>query len=369
MSQINDVKVLHVINELGMGGAEMLLMESLPIYKERNLNVDLLLLLERENCKYTEETREKKESKVFVLGHKSLYTPLLIFRIIPYLKKYDVIHVHLFPALYWVAIAKMISFSKTKLIFTEHSTSNTRMENKFYAIFDKIIYKAYSKIVTISQEVDSSIKRHLGSKPSKFELINNGVNLNNINNAKAYPKTDFFEDSDAKIVLQVSSFRVVKDQQTLIKAIALLPENVKLLLAGHGVTLAKCEKLARELKVENRVKFLGVRRDVLKLLKTVDIIVLSSKYEGLSLSSIEGMASGKPFIASQVPGLTEVVENAGLLFPQGDEKALAEHIKNLLADATFYDEISKSCIQRSKQYSIDRMIDSQIELYKNITLK
>ena len=369
MSQNTDLKVLHIINELGMGGAEMLLMESLPIYKERKLPVDLLLLLERENCKYTKETREKKDSKIFVLGYKSLYTPLLIFKIIPYLKKYDVVHVHLFPSLYWVALAKMISFSKTKLIFTEHSTSNNRMKSKFYAVFDKIIYKAYSKIITISQEVDLQAKKHLGFKFSKFELIHNGVNLKNITNAKAYSKTDFFQDAEAKIVLQVSNFREPKDQQTLIKSMVLLPENVKLLLVGHGVTLEKCEELAKELKIENRVKFLGLRRDVLRLLKTADVIVLSSKYEGLSLSSIEGMGSGKPFIASQVPGLTEVVENAGLLFPQGDEKALATHIEKLIANESFYNEISKSCLERSKHYEIERMVNSQIELYKKLSNK
>lgn len=101
------------------------------------------------------------------------------------------------------------------------------------------------------------------------------------------------------------------------------------------------------------------------LLKSADIIVLSSHYEGLSLSSVEGMASGKPFIASNVPGLKEVVEGAGLLFEDKNDKALAQHITDLINDKLYYERIAKACQERAMQYDINIMVSKQIDVYKN----
>lgn len=106
--------------------------------------------------------------------------------------------------------------------------------------------------------------------------------------------------------------------------------------------------------------------DVPQLLKTADIIVLSSKYEGLSLSSIEGMASGKPFIASDVPGLKEIVSGAGVLFEQGNAIELAEKINKLLEDKEYYTEIVESCQKRAQEYDIIKMVDKHIQLYESI---
>ena len=97
-----------------------------------------------------------------------------------------------------------------------------------------------------------------------------------------------------------------------------------------------------------------------------DVVVLSSKYEGLSLSSIEGMASGKPFVASNVPGLKEVVEGAGILFPPGDEIKLAAELKHLAEDQDYYRRISEQCVERAKNYDIVEMVEKHIALYKKI---
>ena len=125
-------------------------------------------------------------------------------------------------------------------------------------------------------------------------------------------------------------------------------------------------ELARELNVEKKVVFLGIRTDIPQLLKTADIIVLSSHYEGLSLSSIEGMASGKPFIASNVPGLKAVVQGAGLLFEDNNEKQLADHIRHLINDEKFYSEVASKCVERANQYDIKKMVEKQVALYETL---
>ena len=93
---------------------------------------------------------------------------------------------------------------------------------------------------------------------------------------------------------------------------------------------------------------------------------MSSHYEGLSLSSIEGMSVGKPFIASDVDGLRDVVKGAGLLFPHEDANSLARIISTLLDDNILYEKVSEDCHTRSLDYSINKMLDGYEILYLTI---
>jgi glycosyltransferase involved in cell wall biosynthesis len=357
------MRVLQVITSLGTGGAEKLLVDSIPLYKAKGIDMDLLLLNGTETP-FLQILKEKNIT-IHILSTgsiKTVYNPLHILRIIPYLRKYDIIHVHLFPTLYWVALAKLLSFSKTKLIFTEHNTQNRRIGKKSGRILDKFIYLRYNIIVSITKEVDTIMKAHLLLSEDKFKIINNGIDLScfvNFTNMKKCPM-----DKLKIIIIQVSAFRGQKDQATVIRALQYIPQNVKLLLVGDGENRSKCEELVKELDLSGRVHFLGIRMDIPSLLKSADIVVLSSHYEGLSLSSIEGMASGKPFIASDVPGLRDIVNGAGLLFPAGNEKVLAEQINILLSDRELYEKVAKDCLIRSKEYDINKMVEQYIEIYK-----
>lgn len=358
------MKVLHVINSLATGGAEKLLLESCTVYHQKGIEVHVLLL-NGVSHPFLEQLKKNQACTIHSIGNGSVYNPFILVKMIPFLKKFDCVHVHLFPSLYWVALAHALSFSKTKLIYTEHSTTNNRRENPIFKVLDRWMYSKYSSIVAITPQVLENLKVHLQFKnENRFHIIQNGLNLSQIQSAQPYLKTDFFDDSNAKIIIQVARFFEPKDHATVIKALTLLPDNYKLLLVGDGVLKPNSVALVDELKLQNRVQFLGVRTDVLSLLKTADVIVLSSKYEGLSLSCIEGMASGKPFLASDVPGLQEVVKNAGVLFPLGDEKTLANEIKKLIEDDLYYSKIVVQCISKSIEYDIQRMIDQYINLYK-----
>ncbi|MGZ9675085.1 glycosyltransferase [Flavobacterium sp. GNP001] len=361
------MKILHVINSLSTGGAEKLLLDTLPLYYQKGILVDLLVLNGSETP-FLKKLKEQSCCRIFSLGTGSVYNPILIFKMIPYLRQYDLVHVHLFPAQYWTVFAKLLSFSKVKLLFTEHNTHNRRMESKLFGLIDRFIYSFYTRIVCITEEVQTLLQKHLHSKESKFLVIHNGVDLDAIIATPQY-RSDFAESwniTDAKLLLQVAGFREQKDQLTLIRALALLPSHVHLLLVGDGVTKPICEALVVSLQLQNRVHFLGLRMDVAALLKTADVVVLSSHYEGLSLSSIEGMAAGKPFIASNVPGLSDVVGGAGILFEQGNAVQLAELVTTLLNDSAFSDAVADLCMQRALQYDIKIMVQKHIDLYEEL---
>lgn len=358
------MKILQIINSLNVGGAEKLVVDSVLIYQAKGLEVDVLTL-DNTNTSFRTKLEEQSNGKVTGLSNRSIYNPLLIFKLIPYLKKYDLIHMHLFPTLYWGVIAKILSFSNVKLIYTEHSTNNRRRGNIVLKFMDRFIYKRLNKIVTIANEVDSEVKKHLGIDERNFHLIENGVDVESFHNAHKYSKSKFFSEEDF-ILIQVSSFRWQKDHKTLIEAMSLLPENIKLLLVGTGNLINEFKLLVKDLGLDDRVKFLGIRSDIPQLLKTADVVVLSSKHEGLSLSNIEGMSASRPFVASNVPGLREIVKDYGVLFEKGDSEDLAGKIINLKDNADFRNMIAVKCYQRAKEFDIKIMVDKYIKLYNEI---
>jgi glycosyltransferase involved in cell wall biosynthesis len=361
------MRVVHIINSLASGGAEKLLLDTLPIYKSKGFEVDLLVL-NGSPSPFMKALEEKDCCSIYSLGLKSVYNPIQVFKLIPFLKKYNIAQVHLFPSQYWVVLAKILSFSKIKLIVTEHNSTNPRLQNSFIAVFDRLFYRFYDKVICVSNEISNTFINYTGLKPSKFVVIENGIDLKKIHTAKPYFKTEIsnlFSSQDF-VIIQVARFDKQKDQETIIYSLKYLPENVKLILVGEGIFKIKCKALVQELQLQERVVFLGLRMDVPRLLKSADVVVLSSRYEGLSLSSIEGMASGKPFVASDVPGLQEIVGGAGILFKQGEAKDLANTIEKLMINETYYQEIVVSCLKRAEQYDIQIMVDKHLHLYQTI---
>lgn len=364
------MKILHIINNLGSGGAEKLLEELLPILKEnKDIKIDLLLLT-NENNVFEKELREKNVN-IDIIKYKNIYNPLNIFEIAKYVNKnnYDIIHSHLFQSKYWLAFARM--FIKSKNIYyvtTEHNTSNKRRGKFYFYPIEKYVYSRYDLIISISQTAHDNLINWLDEPISneKFIVIKNGVKIDKFLNAKAYKKELFSKENNQDIILitMVGRFSEQKDQETLVKAVNYLDNKYHLLLVGEGPLESDLKEKVSNLNIKERVHFLGFRNDVERILKSSNIVVLSSHYEGLSLSSIEGLASGKPFIASDVEGLTEVVENYGLLFEEGNYKELAELIIKLTEDEKFYNKVSLNCIKRAKEYDIEIMAKKLIKNYK-----
>jgi len=277
----------------------------------------------------------------------------------------------LFPAFYWVSLAaKLIFKNKPKFVYTEHSTHNRRREKSYLRLLEKFIYNSYDKIISISQQTEDNLIRWLKPKdPKKFIVIENGVDIEKFINATPYNKSEINGEftNGTKLICMVGRFSEAKDQTTLIKAMKHVPSNVHLLLVGKGPLKEKNEELVKQINLEERVHFLGFRDDVARILKTVDIVVLSSNWEGLSLSAVEGMAAGKPLIGSNVPGIKEIVNKYGLLFSKGNSEELANKINQLINDPKKYNEIAEKCQLRAKFYSTEKMIDEYIKQY-NILL-
>ncbi|RKR10214.1 glycosyltransferase involved in cell wall biosynthesis [Flavobacterium sp. 90] len=360
------MKIIQIINRFDSGGAEKLLLETIPLYNVKGIHVDLLLLNGSE-LPFLKALKSQNCCTIHSLGSYSVYNPIHVLKIIPFLRKYDIAHVHLFPSQYWIVLSKIISFSKIKIIVTEHSSSNPRIKNYFFSKIDRFIYRFYYKIICITDEVYEIIQNHTKLPHNKFEVIENGINLKAIENAKPYLKNEISESLTEQdiLLIQVARFSKHKDHETVIRAMKLLPDNFKLIFVGDGNLKEECEKKVQKLELENRVIFLGERIDVARLLKTADISILSSNGEGFGLVAIESMASGKPFIGSDVIGLSGLVKGAGILFEKGNERDLAYKVEKLIEDEDLRINVIDACKLKAKKFDIELMVEKHIELYKN----
>ena len=366
------IKILHVITNLGSGGAEKLILDLVPLLnQQKEILVDVLLLTDNNNV--FDKDLVRHGVKVDVIPYKNRNNPFNICYIKKYImkEKYDIVHAHLFPTIYWVAIAsKLILKHKPKFVMTEHSTNNRRRRIHFLRYLEKFIYSSYDKIISISQETHNNLISWIQpkNKLDRFIIIQNGIVVEKFKNALPYKKSDICKEftEDVRLICMAGRFSKSKDQQTLIRAMQYLPENVHLLLVGEGPLKKENIKLTKQVKVENRVHFLGFRNDMERILKTVDIVVLSSNWEGFGLAAVEGMAAGKPVIASDVAGLRENVKGAGILFQKGNDKELSEIIKKLFVNKNKYETVSQLCLERANDFTIEKMVNELMTLYNNI---
>lgn len=348
------MRILHVITSLRTGGAEKLMVDLLPRLRDMGNKVELLLFDGTRTPFY--EELENSGIKIYSLSvGGNVYNPLNIFKLRKYLKKYDIVHTHNTACQLFVAVCSLLC--SVVYYTTEHTTSNRRRDWRWYKPIDKWMYTRYKKIICISDQALTSLVNFHGKNDNNI-VIYNGINLNKY----LKPIKDITNKKEF-IITMIAGFRYQKDQDTLIRALPLLPANYKLWLIGDGERRQELENLVTSLSLEYRVKFWGIRNDISQLLEQTDIVVLSSHWEGLSLSSIEGMASGRPFIASDVDGLREIVKEYGVLFPHGDEKTLASEIKTLCENPEQYKQIANACQTKAKQYDINIMAQKYNNLY------
>ena len=361
------MKLLHVITSLRTGGAEKLMVDLLPKLHGFGNDVELFLF-DGVRTEFMEQL-EDYGIKIHIARVKgSVYDPRIVLRLRHFLNNYDVVHTHNTAPQFFAVVAKILTFrSKVKLVTTEHNTTNRRRDKRFFVILDRWMYSKYSKVICISNQAETNLRQYLDDHSSKIITIFNGIdfskfsNNNNVNDSKQGNEKSF-------VVTMVAAFREQKDQQTLIKAFSLLPANFKLQLVGNGDTelIEMCKDLVKQHELTNRVDFMGMRTDIPAILHASDVIVLSSHYEGLSLSSLEGMASGRPFIASDVEGLHEIVNGYGLLFPHEDAHDLAAKIIELSRDRAYAEQIAVKCQERAKQFDIGIMAENYNNIYKEL---
>ena len=357
------IKILNIIDSLYAGGAESLLKNFLiEAKKYEDFEIDVCTLYSRNV--FAEELKSKGV-RVYDLGLSFKYNFWGVFKLVKLIKSdnYDIVHVHLFPADIFVALASLFIRNKPKFIFSEHSVYNRRRSSKIFRLIDKFTYSRYQKIICVSNMVRNALINWLPEVASKTVVIKNAVPVGKIREKK----------ENLYDILFVGRLERAKGVDVLLNALKFLKEtngmNLKSAIVGDGSLRDSLKSLSKDLGVEENVEFLGIRKDIKGLMQLSKIFVLPSRWEGLPMVILEAMALGMPVIATKVGGIPEVIEDGtdGILVEPENPEELAKAIEKLLGNEEFRKTISLNTYLKIKEeYSIEKYTEKLLHCYREV---
>lgn len=355
------MKILHITNSLSEGGVESFLLNLLPRLREKGYAVELLVL--NRNSVSMKKVFEDNGIKVNIGKYNSLYNPFNVFVLRKYLTYYDIIHVHLWPAQLYISLGKVLSHSHAKFITTEHNNFNKRRNFKAYRFIEQWMYNQFDIIVGVCETSRFNLLKWI--RHSQVVAIPNAIQWEVFNKAKPFEKNELGLPHSSFMITMTARFFSQKDQPTLIRALSLLPSDIHVVFVGSGESIFECKALATELGLSERIHFLGRRTDVNRILKTSDLCVLSTHYEGLPISVIEYMSAGKAVVATDVDGIRELISDDCLAKPNSFED-MALKIRRLYEDRQLLNRISEQNLLNSLQYNIEEMVNQYNYIYNKV---
>ncbi len=359
------MKVLQVINNLAPGGAEGVVRNIILGFKPRGIECALYLLQSTDS--HLQHSLRAQGVTLYAPLRASIYSPLHVRPLTAHLRtySYDIVHVHLFPARLWVALAAKAAKASAPLVTTEHSTYNKRRRLIFRAM-DRWIYAQYRSIACISGATKEALVQWLPEVVNKTRICPNGIDVDAFANTPPATKSALFSlPETCPVILSVGRMANPKDPETVIRALSLIQE-AHLVLVGSGPMQEDLPRLAQKLGLDQRVHFLGRRTDVPQLMKAVDIFVQSSHWEGFGIAALEAMASGLPVVVTRVPGLAELVGEAGLLFEPGNHHQLAGYLKTLLSSSGLRTRLAEAGNSRAAAFSLEKTLDCYETIFREV---
>jgi glycosyltransferase involved in cell wall biosynthesis len=231
--------------------------------------------------------------------------------------------------------------------------------------------------LTVSQGVRDYLIEEIGLDPARVRVVPNGVDLARIDAARPGPEVRRYLGlpEDLPVIGLVGRLdHWGKGHKELFTAMAQLQERwpCRALIVGGGRRLEEIKQAAAEAGLAGKVLFLGSRPDVPDLLRAMDIFVLPSYSEGVSLALLEAMAAGLPVIATAVGGTPEAVTEGvtGLLIPPQDAEALAGALERLLSDPTWGQKLGENARKMvAEKFSLERLGREINEIYGELVAK
>lgn len=206
---------------------------------------------------------------------------------------------------------------------------------------------------------------------SRLRLVRGGIDGAPLREAAAIERTSLGVGDHDPIVLWTGRLDPVKGLSVLLKAFASVHRQTgaHLMLAGGGSLRGSLSRQISRLRLEHSAHLLGVRDDIMALLKTADLFVFPSSAEGLPNALLEAMAARCPIVATDVPGCRDLIEHekTGLLVRYGDTDALAAAIVRLLRDRHTADRLAvRAAKVVERDWSIRATLDAYESIYREI---
>lgn len=374
------IKIVYLIGNLGAGGAEKLVYDLTIGLDKSKFRVSIIALGNYKDMSFEEERIEllrKNGVEVKIISknpHGNRLSTIKTLRKILKIDPPDIIHAHLFTGMFYGRIASW--GMKIPIIATYHNTSGFGIKDK---IFARIFAKHFKKIIAVSNEVKKFVQNYFKIPSSKIIVIYNGIETKRF-------MIDKRDSSENNTVIFACVGRIVeqKGYLTLVNALIYLKSqknvnNFKFKIAGDGPLKKELLQMIHDNSLENNVEFVGNITNVSEFLSKSNIFVMPSLYEGFGIALVEGMASGKPIIISnldvfkEILDLTDVnfdsnyfVTRYGVIFKTNDSKSLADSIMWMLEHKEKWPEFSENSRNRSKEFDISKTILEHEKVYEEL---
>ena len=366
------MRVLHVIDHFGLGGAQTLLKNILDSWEDDIIEVYAYSLRKNKN-----EINLKNKQRIFRCKTKNIYNirSLLELKKLIKEKKIDILHCHLGKSIFFGTMIKILFDKKIKLVVHEHGRI---FKNQFW--YNYILNKS-QKVVNLylanSETTKKKLMENAGISKEKIKVLYNFVDIEkfNPNALKEYnrdiQRRKLGTEKNDFVIGFVGRLVKIKGCTDLIKAVNLLVKKnkkIKLLVAGEGSEKNELVNLTKEFNLEKNVRFLGYVEDIKGFYNCLDVVVIPSHWESFGIVGLEAQAMGVPVIASNVEGLNEIItdKETGMLFKPKNEKDLAEKIKLVCKNIELRKKLIKNGLENVKTYTLNEYITKLNKIYKMV---
>ncbi len=257
-----------------------------------------------------------------------------------------------------------------------HSYYGATMTNIF-VFTEKILSFMTDKIAALTnRERDEHLKEGIASI-KKYVIIHSGVMLDRLMNMRVdikAGKRKYGIPQDCNVVGVIGRLVPIKGHKYLVSAAKRIVRefhNTVFVFVGDGYLNASLERQAESIGVRKNIVFTGWRKDATEILYLFDILVLPSLNEGMGKVLVEGMALGKPIVASSVGGIIDLVKNGenGILVPPRDSEALGNAILQLIKNKNLAEELGKNGKARVyPEFDASVMVKETEDLYESLLI-
>ncbi|MCC7191297.1 MAG: glycosyltransferase [Phycisphaeraceae bacterium] len=253
-------------------------------------------------------------------------------------------HAHQYTPFFYAALSRGLLSSRADapILFTEHGRHYPDHRSWKRVLANRFLLRRHDRVTAVGQFVKTALVNNEGIPAPRIEVVRNGIDPALFEAVSPTVRREVRAElgirDNQPVVLQVARFHPVKDHATALRAMAetlkSLPDAL-FILAGDGELRSALEAQAAQLGIASSVRFLGVRRDVPRLMAAADVFILSSLSEGISVTLLEAMGCELPIAATDVGGNGEVVADhqTGLLSPRSDATKLSANLVTLLRDS------------------------------------
>lgn len=357
--------ILFLSTSSGPGGAERVINNLAASLDPQRYRAVLCLF----RTGWLQERSESRGIRTFIIPTHGIadWRWALQFRRLLRQERVDLIHGHEFDAN--VQGAVVAALAGIPLVATVHGKNYFWEKLRRRLAYRWVNHRA--TMVAVSENLKEFIVEKVGVSPGRVKVLYNGVDvLPQCDRADVDEcRKELGVSQDDQIVGVVGNLYPVKGHQYLIDGIPAILEkcpNTSFVFAGRGQLEPHLKEQVNRLGVDAKVFFLGLRQDIPRILAMLDVFVLPSLSEGLSMAILEAMIAGKPVVATQVGGNPELVLDGktGFLVPPGNSQALAASVVALLTNTERAIQLAEEGKRRAEeQFSLQAMVRAYQELY------